>query len=726
MKISEKYLPLEQNWLLYKGLEILSNFINNHNFEIESSDTFDLLARIYSQQEWIKKINEFIPEKIVKKMVKEKIYRAKLDFDDDVPEIARTIWFNEYARKYFRDFMNKEVICFKENHKDIDNSNETIPNKLNQLAELLELNQIEKDILIIYYLKAAELFHFSFGCNCNGTITDKINFIAKCLNVSYLEIQDALKSNGKLIRYECLIKDLTHLDHKYKDFIENPLTKDITQSFFYENEESPLPLNYYSNEIKEHAKRLGKMLTSSNSSKKMNILLYGTPGTGKSSFANTLANEFGKRAYNIYQNICDDKNDISTANFRFAALQICDSRVNSAQSIIIVDEADDMLNAYGQQGNKGRLNTVLDNVNTPVIWISNNHRNELDLSTRRRFDYSIYFEPLNSSQREVIWQNCIKAEKLTKLINKEVVKKLSKKYDVTCGVIALTLKNIKRLNVKSKDVEKELNALLKQHCELLDVKVEKTTSLSSNNYSLDGVNVKGDISLDKIVKAIGNFQSSNFANSLDTPRANVLLSGPPGTGKTAFVQHLGETLNTKVITCMGSDLLSCYVGETEQNIKRVFQKAADEKAILFLDEIDGLVQNRQRANNSWEVTQVNEILHQMENFKGIMVGATNFANNLDSAILRRFTYKLEFDFLSSKGKIIFFEKFFQSPLSKEEILKLNSIPNLTPGDFRTVRQSLFYLDEEVQNSTRLKLLEQESATKKTFISQQNNRIGFAI
>ena len=108
MKISEKYLPLEQNWLLYKGLEILSNFINNHNSEIESSDTFDLLSRVYSQQDWINKINEFIPEKIVKKMVKEKIYRAKLDFDDDVPEIARTIWFNEYARKYFRDFMNKE------------------------------------------------------------------------------------------------------------------------------------------------------------------------------------------------------------------------------------------------------------------------------------------------------------------------------------------------------------------------------------------------------------------------------------------------------------------------------------------------------------------------------------------------------------------------------------------------------------------------------------------
>ena len=279
--------------------------------------------------------------------------------------------------------------------------------------------------------------------------------------------------------------------------------------------------------------------------------------------------------------------------------------------------------------------------------------------------------------------------------------------------------------VKAKDVEKELTALLEQHCELLDVKVEKTNSLISTNYSLDGLNIKGDISLENIVKAVRNFKSSKFENSLDTPRMNILLSGPPGTGKTEFVKYLGETLKTKVVTCMGSDLLNCYVGETEQNIKKAFQRAADEKAILFLDEIDGLVQNRQMAHNSWEVTQVNEILHQMENFKGIMVGATNFVNNLDSAILRRFTFKMEFDFLSSEGKAIFFEKFFNSKLNSEELQRLNTIQNLTPGDFRTIRQSLFYLGEEVKNSTRLQLLEQESATKKVFFNKQEVKIGFS-
>ncbi len=56
------------------------------------------------------------------------------------------------------------------------------------------------------------------------------------------------------------------------------------------------------------------------------------------------------------------------------------------------------------------------------------------------------------------------------------------------------------------------------------------------------------------------------------------------------------------------------------------------------------------VGHKWEVTQVNELLYQMENFKGVMVGATNFMSNLDAAIMRRFTFKLQFDYLEDEGK----------------------------------------------------------------------------
>ena len=95
-------------------------------------------------------------------------------------------------------------------------------------------------------------------------------------------------------------------------------------------------------------------------------------------------------------------------------------------------------------------------------------------------------------------------------------------------------------------------------------------------------------------------------------------------------------------------------------------------------------------------------------------------DNLDAAILRRFTFKLQFDYLDDKGKRLFFERMFKTRLSDAEAARLAEIPNLAPGDFRTVRQSLYYLGGTVSNDTRLCELEKESSLKKGVRA----RIGF--
>ena len=205
---------------------------------------------------------------------------------------------------------------------------------------------------------------------------------------------------------------------------------------------------------------------------------------------------------------------------------------------------------------------------------------------------------------------------------------------------------------------------------------------------------------------------------------NLLLSGAPGTGKTEFVKYLGNVLKTKVNVRMGSDLLSMWVGGTEKNIANAFREAEAEHAILFLDEIDGLVQSRTHAQHSWEVTQVNELLHQMENFNGVMIGATNFIQNLDQAIMRRFTFKLQFNYLDDAGKRLFFERMFKSALTEDELLRLKAIPNLAPGDFRTVRQSLFYYGGDITNTQRLDALEREAVAKDGGAFVLRGKIGF--
>ena len=199
---------------------------------------------------------------------------------------------------------------------------------------------------------------------------------------------------------------------------------------------------------------------------------------------------------------------------------------------------------------------------------------------------------------------------------------------------------------------------------------------------------------------------------------NILLYGPPGTGKTEFVKYLGKELDRKVMAVKGSDLLSKWVGESEQNIARAFRRAEAEHAILFFDEIDGLLQDRESATASWQVSQVNEILQQLENFGGIMVAATNFSKSLDPATMRRFTFKLEFDYLDEEGKKLFFERFFNTPLTEDDLSELSELENLAPGDFRTVRQEMFYLGEDASNRDRIAALKEECKVKK----DGNNRI----
>ena len=135
------------------------------------------------------------------------------------------------------------------------------------------------------------------------------------------------------------------------------------------------------------------------------------------------------------------------------------------------------------------------------------------------------------------------------------------------------------------------------------------------------------------------------------------------------------------------------------------------------------MQNREHASESWQVAQVNEILRQMENFDGVMVAATNFCKNLDPATMRRFTFKLEFDYLDDAGKKSFFERMFKKTLTTAELGELKAIRNLAPGDFRTVRQKSFYLDEAQTGGDLIAALKEECRQK--LDGDKSAKVGFA-
>ncbi len=163
--------------------------------------------------------------------------------------------------------------------------------------------------------------------------------------------------------------------------------------------------------------------------------------------------------------------------------------------------------------------------------------------------------------------------------------------------------------------------------------------------------------------------------------ASMLFWGPPGTGKTAFAEHMAETLSLELMEKHASDLVSAWVGQTEKNIREAFEEAANAEAILLLDEADSFLRNREKATAHYLVTETNELLKQMETFEGILICCTNLLESLDRASLRRFVCKVEFKETRRAHRMRLVEAYFPNVhFAGVQAKQIESTEGITPGD----------------------------------------------
>ena len=592
---------------------------------------------------------------------------------------------------------------------------------LASLAEFLQLNPVEQELLrFAMHLRSEGPMQDLFDCLPKSDLQRTAAIMADLLKQPKNEILSALKKGSKLDAYG-LINRNYRLDsvHDYlawgetldfDEFVTQPLNEYALLKSCTEIPQVPslqlddfahiagmkeMMLTYLQQAIKHHRKGV-------------NLLIYGVPGTGKTEFAGLLAQALGISAYNI--TYMDSDGDVVKAEQRLNYSRLAQTLLNGKQALLIFDEIEDVFNGSLMersvaQKNKAWTNQLLENNNVPMIWLSNSVSG-IDPAFLRRFDLILEMPDLPLKNKSALITQLTEGK-----LSPAYVQHFAKERSLTPAILSRTIRVAKELNTSN--FAETLLMMFNQTLKSQNKPKIEPLVLGKADYNLDYVACN-----DNIHRISEGLKRSK--------KGRICCYGPPGTGKTAWAAWLAEQLDMPLLLRQGSDLLNPYVGGTEQNIAQAFEQAKADNALLVLDEVDSFLFSREGANRSWERSQVNEMLTQIERFEGLMVVSTNLIEVLDPAALRRFDLKLKFDYLTLPQRLDFAKQQAEilglPLLSEEDLSQIESLNLLTPGDFAAVaRRHQFSPFQKVQDW--LSALQGECEVKPAF-SATTRRIGF--
>jgi DNA polymerase III delta prime subunit len=160
------------------------------------------------------------------------------------------------------------------------------------------------------------------------------------------------------------------------------------------------------------------------------------------------------------------------------------------------------------------------------------------------------------------------------------------------------------------------------------------------------------------------------------PGYKTLFYGPPGTGKTTTAALLGKKTNRDVYRIDLSQMVSKYIGETEKNLAKVFDRAENKEWILFFDEADALFGKRtstRDAHDRFANQQVSFLLQRIEDFNGLVILATNLKGNIDEAFVRRFQSIIQFPMPTADERFKIWKQGFSPSVELDKTIDLDEI-----------------------------------------------------
>ena len=407
------------------------------------------------------------------------------------------------------------------------------------------------------------------------------------------------------------------------------------------------------------------------------MILYGPEGSGKNRFAQYLVAELSdymkkqKRSTSFYY--------IDALNFGTKI-----NEIKPATRLVIIKDEYGII--FKEQKNCYRLAQIIKAQTTNIVLIINDV-NDLPKDFISQFLFKIKFGFMNDEQEEAAYELFFKnpAPHELKRISGLVIDDFSR-----------IAKQAQYLNINSTP---EIVNLIKEELKIKFGGNEYIKPMTEFDTGL----INCDANVDLLIEKLKNYDKEN--------PFSILIYGPPGTGKSYFLRYLAQTVGLNTVEKKPAELFSKYQGQPAKNVLSMFEEAQEKDAMLIIDEVEGIISERKedRGDNKWKSDMTNTFLSAMESCSVPFCGTSNHLNKIDKAILRRFVFKLHFDYLTPEQARYAFEKIFglMAPL------ELSEMHNLTSGDFSVVKKKALILGCLNEADTLLEMLKEELKNKES-------------
>ncbi|NMA47866.1 MAG: AAA family ATPase, partial [Lentisphaerae bacterium] len=482
-------------WCKIQAIGMYRNLLMRIQDKINDRDWWRFPAQVLRHTEVVELYNALISPAKRSRLAQSEHFRKQppeLDDGDSADEIFDYLYKNPHYR---RKMINRLHALLEQRQAELQDhlaaAADTSPlhKRFQDIQELFGLTDLECRAILFLFLAESGFWDLGdiFGRGRFNNDLNRLPNVATAIGISESQLSAMLKARGNLRRFGLLESNGLDLDDDFKDFLNGLSDTPLCDRFYTRFSGETLPWEMHGKLAEEEGAILADLINARQPGQGQNILLYGLPGTGKTAFAQSLAAKLGKELYFINQTGAPDRGGRSAGpGFRFAGLEVANLRLDPEKVIVCVDECDKMLANAGMgeflarmlgvpadrdAEGKGQLNAVLDGLKLTVLWIANTHRESIDPSSRRRFDYNVYFDSLSPAARRNIWENALQCYGVTGRLSPEFLDAASHRYQVNAGGISVAVKNAAAVLQSQPDIDFPATVMLylRAHCNILNV-----------------------------------------------------------------------------------------------------------------------------------------------------------------------------------------------------------------------------------------------------------------